>query len=532
MNSVGSSIEMMKVVVSSAVTLALLLVGQLALSSATVISSLSDLPYDENGRLSTHLLVYPKPCEKYFGKSLTYDTYGREIHAVIGDALFSFFGETDEDYAAKEQESGGLGKTECRAACVERGVERSVVHGVMPIYRFEGSTEARNIGGWLHESCQKVEYGFINYHRPDVRKPINMYWVDSKGKRHSRGELEWGERKTHFFGTFLGHRWLFEDPETEEVLMDHVVEFHGTRTIGRHPSLIDSSANYTDEIRSALATEWNKHKKVTRTFSKLGFGRGRLPDDLFASMAAFNYNNKDYSALEEWTGGKGVFVNWWERDFFLIQAPWDLKLIWQTRIKDLVEKWAGVELENTSLYGLRRYEEGARLLTHVDRINTHAASVIINVAQGNVAKPWTIEVYDHADRLHEVVMEPGDIVYYESAKCLHSRNTPLQGEGAYYVNMFSHYRPVGDAEWYMRPNPEGTPEPLLDVGECRLEGSADEYSQGAVKCDNPAIGPHLSPSVPIATPATSGRDLFDWWKKVGEVSSEGTVGGNDRHEEL
>jgi len=197
-----------------------------------------------------------------------------------------------------------------------------------------------------------------------------------------------------------------------------------------------------------------------------------------------------------------------------------------------VEKWAGVELENTSLYGLRRYEEGARLLTHVDRINTHAASVIINVAQGNVAKPWTIEVYDHADRLHEVVMEPGDIVYYESAKCLHSRNTPLQGEGAYYVNMFSHYRPVGDAEWYMRPNPEGTPEPLLDVGECRLEGSADEYSQGAVKCDNPAIGPHLSPSVPIATPATSGRDLFDWWKKVGEVSSEGTVGGNDRHEEL
>jgi prolyl 4-hydroxylase len=60
-----------------------------------------------------------------------------------------------------------------------------------------------------------------------------------------------------------------------------------------------------------------------------------------------------------------------------------------------------------------QYQEGARLLTHVDRLATHAVSLIVNVAQGNLDEPWPVEVYDHADRLHEIVMEPGDVIYYE-----------------------------------------------------------------------------------------------------------------------
>jgi hypothetical protein len=39
---------------------------------------------------------------------------------------------------------------------------------------------------------------------------------------------------------------------------------------------------------------------------------------------------------------------------------------------------------------MRRYEEGARLLTHVDRTSTHAASLIINVAQGMLREPWKV----------------------------------------------------------------------------------------------------------------------------------------------
>lgn len=144
---------------------------------------------------------------------------------------------------------------------------------------------------------------------------------------------------------------------------------------------------------------------------------------------------------------------------------------------------------------MRQYNEGASLLTHVDRTPTHAASLIINVAQGNIAEPWKVEIYDHANRLHQVEMEEGDIVYYESAKCLHGRMATLKGPGAYYVNLFAHYRPDGDPEWSTKPVPEGQPEPIIN-----LEG-----------IDIARALPHIAPT---GETLHSGADLFNFWQKV------------------
>lgn len=84
--------------------------------------------------------------------------------------------------------------------------------------------------------------------------------------------------------------------------------------------------------------------------------------------------------------------------------------------------------------------------------------MILNVAQANVTEDWPVEIYDHSDHLHELTMQPGNVVYYESARCLHARMNPLRtGE---YANMFIHYRPAGDPEWFQRPNPPGTPTPV------------------------------------------------------------------------
>eukprot|EP00956_Cyclotella_meneghiniana_P006877 scaffold9281_cov28-Cyclotella_meneghiniana.AAC.2 len=271
-----------------------------------------------------------------------------------------------------------------------------------------------------------------------------------------------------------------------------------------------------------------RHSKVKRTFSPLGFDIGRLPDDLYASLGSYYYNNRErpHVVHEEWGKHKGVFVNYWEADVNFIQIPWQLKSRWQGRLKELVEAWTGVELETTDMYGMREYTKGARLLTHVDRESTHAASLIVNIAQEDVDRPWTVEVNDHANRLHEVVMKPGDIVYYESAKALHGRNTPLQS--GRYINLFTHYRPINDPEWYSRDNPEGTPEPVMDVGECKLVGKLDEYSQGAVQCENSAIGPHLSPTM---FQANSALDLYQWWVDVGpksdDADAEDTIGDKE-----
>ena len=169
----------------------------------------------------------------------------------------------------------------------------------------------------------------------------------------------------------------------------------------------------------------------------------------------------------------------------------------------MVEAWVGVPLELTDIYGMRRYEDGARLLTHVDRVNTHACSLIVNVAQKDIREPWKVEIYDFADRLHEIEMEEGDIVFYESARCLHGRMQPLQG--AYYVNLFAHYRPVGDPNWYKKPNPEGNTPPVLDIGQC--------YSNGTkATCDGEYEVPYLSPKLETLRGPS---DLYDFWERVG-----------------
>jgi len=277
---------------------------------------------------------------------------------------------------------------------------------------------------------------------------------------------------------------------------------------------------------------------VPRTFSELGFKKGRLPDDIFASMGSFYYNNRHNKVREEWTG-KGVFVNWWETDCSFIQIPWDMKGRWQARLQLLVEEWAGCTVEQTDMYGLRQYEHGARLLTHVDREATHAVSLIVNIAQGNLTQPWPVEVNDHANRLHEVIMEPGDIVYYESAKALHGRNRPLMGDNAYYVNLFTHYRPIGDDRWFDKPNNEGVPAPVLEVeGSCRLEKVSTAVTPNkqlgvveSVVCDDERLGPWISPSL---FTVSSADDLIEWWRRTSPSRTQSlsgsagtTSGGND-----
>jgi len=445
--------------------------------------------------------------------------YGHQFLALEGKAFRDVFGEE------AEFPSSPASVRDCQAVCLELGTLKSVVARPLP-HRYWGREEAKRqlYDFMLSDSCGRVEYGFVNYQD----NPIKIYWInENTGEKVFNAELEKGERHTNFISTFIGHKFVFEDAVTGEQLEELIVPSHGIIGIGNHVQPHVPREGVPEEVYDTLRNEWKRHSMIKRTFSPLAFDKGRLPDDLYASLSAYYYNNRDppHRVLEEWGRHKGVFVNYWETDVNFIQIPWKLKSRWQGRLKDLVEAWTGVELETTDMYGMRRYEKGARLLTHVDRHTTHAASLIVNIAQENVTRPWTIEVHDHADRLHEVVMQPGDIVYYESAKALHGRNTPLQSGS--YINLFTHYRPLNDPDWWQRDNPEGTPEPLIDVGECKLVGELDQYGQGAVKCDNPAIGPNLSPTM---FKAESGEDLFDWWKRVGPKDGavvDGVRGGEE-----
>ncbi|KAL7495871.1 hypothetical protein ACHAWT_004204 [Skeletonema menzelii] len=505
-------------------------------------SNLSDLPFDENDHLSTHVLAVPAgKCGSLLKPKVDFrdGSHGHKWMTLGGEAFESVFGHLGA-YADFSDEKVTDFNKDCLAVCLEKGTLREVVARPLPHrYFVKGKVdqdgdgervEERNVQQFfLSDSCAKVEYGFVNYHD----NPIVMYWINHRGIKVFNQKIGVGERKTTFIDTFISHKFEFydsqpnEDPLQNELLMSWTIPNHGIIGFKNYEFPKVPVESVERQVHQTLKSEWRRHEVVKRTFSPLAFDKGRLPDDLYASLGAYWYNNRDVPHVvhEEWGRHKGVFVNYWETDVNFIQIPWHLKKRWQRRLREMVEAWTGVELETTDMYGMREYTKGARLLSHVDRESTHAASLIVNIAQQNVSKPWTIEVHDHADRLHEVVMEPGDIVYYESAKALHGRNTPLQS--GTYVNLFTHYRPLNDPDWYLRDNPEGTPEPLLDVGECNLVGKPDDYSKGAVQCENSAIGPHLSPSM---FTATSADDMFQWWKSVGPADE--TVEEENDNDEL
>ena len=501
--------------------------------------TVSDLTFDENDRLDYHMFLYShekcEPNHKFqsiidtspLGQQFIYDSISGELEQLL-------LGTHIEEHASSSN------KNLCSVIVLERGCNIDQLHYPKPEYTFHmpsGSDKNKGIKGttglgsksmqeislnsWL-STLTVAEVGWVSYYRGTAK----LYWIDDDNERHPSGTIRYGEKETLWISSRLGHRfeivgedgsiWWTNDYDVDENLpmgtqegnivsriQDVGVRHHTVHRLGDPKSGVRPSMNHSKTIYRALKTEWSRSRVVKRSYTELGFAHSKLPLDLYTSMSTYYYNNAQNYAREEWED-KGVFVNWWQADCFMIGMPWGLKKYWQGRLKTLVEQWIGgkVPLELTDIYGMRRYENGASLLAHVDREETHAVSLIINVAQGGMRKPWNIEIYDHADRLHEMEMQPGDIVFYESAKALHSRTDPLQGD--YYVNLFSHYRPVGDNRWYLKQNPPDTPKQLLDIGECSVD---DENAVHCTKADIPSLSPKLQT-------IRSGDDVFKYWQSV------------------
>jgi prolyl 4-hydroxylase len=142
-------------------------------------------------------------------------------------------------------------------------------------------------------------------------------------------------------------------------------------------------------------------------------------------------------------------VNHWESPTFLISVddkglrgsgPELKEHIWAAASATL-EEWTSQELQPVSMYGIRVYGEGAVMMPHVDRLPL-VASAMICVAQ-DVDVPWPTEIYDHSGHAHNVTMEPGDMLLFESHSVVHGHPFPLQGR--FQAMIFIHFEPTGQS---------------------------------------------------------------------------------------
>ena len=103
------------------------------------------------------------------------------------------------------------------------------------------------------------------------------------------------------------------------------------------------------------------------------------------------------------------------------------------------EAWSNQKLETSYCYGIRSYNKGAILDTHVDRIKTHHISCIILVDEDSNT-PWPLHIMNNAGVWEEVIIKPGQMILYESATCEHGRVKPFDGN--FFRNFFVHYKLV------------------------------------------------------------------------------------------
>jgi prolyl 4-hydroxylase len=155
-----------------------------------------------------------------------------------------------------------------------------------------------------------------------------------------------------------------------------------------------------------------------------GFAKVRAPKAVWELIQAFWKENRDQSVVEQWEAGS-TFVNHWDsptdmvsvENVTLLGGGTVLKnAIWNAA-RDTIPEWTGNLLAECSLYGIRIYHQDSILAPHVDRLPL-VSSAILMVDQ-DVDEPWPLEVIGHDGRAHNVTMEPGDLVLYESHSLIH-----------------------------------------------------------------------------------------------------------------
>ena len=174
-----------------------------------------------------------------------------------------------------------------------------------------------------------------------------------------------------------------------------------------------------------------------------------------------------------------------------------------SRRLDRKRKWGS--LVHTSTYGIRRYTNGSTLQAHVDVVATHAVSAILNVGQ-DADSDWPLQIMGHDGQAHSVIMAPGDMVLYESAKAIHARMIPLNGTS--YDVLLVHFRPsAGEDSSMCRTGASSrtTSSPLIrPCLVCKLHRTRNALARGGAASQCPRA--RSRPDCPAAAgSSTSGR---------------------------
>ncbi len=181
------------------------------------------------------------------------------------------------------------------------------------------------------------------------------------------------------------------------------------------------------ETRTALT------ERYTPSFTETGFAIVKTPTAVHRALRQAYDARVGHHIAER---ADEAYLPTGDPDFIDID---DIKGPFSFALQSMHEDWSGVQLQPSAVYGLRVYREGQTLLEHTDTLETHVISSIVHIAH-DTDEPWPLWFRDLRGDEHELVLEEGEMLLYESARCPHARPEPLKGTS--YCSLFVHYRPV------------------------------------------------------------------------------------------
>jgi len=191
----------------------------------------------------------------------------------------------------------------------------------------------------------------------------------------------------------------------------------------------DRYEGYIQTIHSAF---------LVPNFTEHGFGLARCPDDLIDALRQGIRDGlptaRSENHVDVINGAVPLFID----------RP-DLTDRVLHQLRGYAQAWSGVELTPYRAYGFRLYQNNSQLTMHIDKMQTHIISFILHIDSSDDAEPWPIFIEDYHGNTHEVILTPGDMLFYESSKLWHGR--PKRLNGSWYSSIFVHYYPKHG--WYV-----------------------------------------------------------------------------------
>ena len=184
-----------------------------------------------------------------------------------------------------------------------------------------------------------------------------------------------------------------------------------------------------------------RHKSEVPKLTEKGFEVVKVPQETWGLIKDAYEILKNKRQEEQFENKENVIIGG-TSDIYPFEHLTSIRSLIHKQLQPIHEEFAKVKIEPSFIYGIRSYKNGATLIKHVDRVETHHVSSIIIVGKdlGEANKDWPLDIQSHDGEWHKVYAQPGEMILYESAICEHGRVETFEGNS--FDNFFVHYKLV------------------------------------------------------------------------------------------